>query len=88
VDGGRPKRKISSASGDGILLDFGVKNIADSFFDGSAKRPISALRCISKSLRRTAVRLAPRDLRAVTWRFFRNRLDFDFLLVHHFLVSR
>jgi hypothetical protein len=31
-------------------------------------------RCGGRLARRTA-----RDLRAVTWRFFRNRLDFDFL---------
>jgi hypothetical protein len=39
---------------------------------------ISALRCISKSLRRTGVRLTPRDLRALNLNFFRNRPVFDF----------
>jgi hypothetical protein len=34
-------------------------------FDSSVKNPIPALRCISKSLRRTGVRLTPRDLRAL-----------------------
>jgi len=41
--------------------------------DGFVKKPISALRFISLSLRRTAVRLAPRDSRALTLAFLRSR---------------
>jgi hypothetical protein len=50
--------------------------------DGSAKSPVSALRCISKSLRRKYVRLAPLRFARRSLNFFRNRLVFDFLPVH------
>jgi hypothetical protein len=55
--------------------------------DDFAESPISALRCISKSLRRTGVRLTPRDLRALKFNFFRNRLVFEFFPVHHKVIS-
>jgi hypothetical protein len=51
-------------------------------FDGCAKSPLSALRCISKSLRRKVVRLTPLRFARRKLNFFRNRLVFDFLLVH------
>jgi hypothetical protein len=46
-------------------------------FDSSVESPISALRRISKSLRRKVVRLTPRDLRALNLTFLRNCLVFD-----------
>ena len=46
-------------------------------FDGSAKSPLSALRCISKSLRRKLVRLTPLRFARRKLNFFRNRLVFD-----------
>jgi hypothetical protein len=50
--------------------------------DGSAKSPISALRCISKSLRRTVARLTPLRFARLELELLRNRLDFKFLPVH------
>jgi hypothetical protein len=58
-----------------------------SIFDGSAKSPISALRFISKSLRRTVVRLTPRDLRALNLELFSKPSVFDFLPLRNFLTK-
>ncbi|MGD8960421.1 MAG: hypothetical protein PVI27_11295, partial [Desulfobacteraceae bacterium] len=55
---------------------------APPMFDGSVERPIFALRCISKSLRRRIVRLTPLRFARRKLNFFRNRLVFDFLLLY------
>ncbi|MGD8960651.1 MAG: hypothetical protein PVI27_12455, partial [Desulfobacteraceae bacterium] len=55
--------------------------------DGSAKRPISKVRCISKSLRRRVLRRTPLKFARRNLAFFRNRLNFG-LPVHQTLSSR
>ncbi len=63
--------KTSPASGDlNPAVVFGKRHTCRDWRLSSLERPISALRRISKSLRRTVVRLTPRDLRAATWPFY------------------